>query len=42
MVSKPQGSLGLDVSEETARVLFLTYGHDAAMQFIWPPSGAPN
>jgi len=29
MVSKPQGSAGLDVSEDTARILFLTYGHDA-------------
>jgi hypothetical protein len=29
MVSKPQGSPRLDVSEETARILFLTYGHDA-------------
>jgi hypothetical protein len=29
MVSKPQGSAGLDVSEDTARILFLAYGHDA-------------
>jgi hypothetical protein len=26
---KPSGSLGSDVSEETAHILFLTYGHDA-------------
>jgi hypothetical protein len=29
MASKPQGSAGSDVSEETARILFLTYGRDA-------------
>jgi hypothetical protein len=29
MVRKTQGSLGPDASEETARILFLTYGRDA-------------
>jgi hypothetical protein len=29
MVNKPPGPPGSDVSEETARILFLTYRHDA-------------
>jgi len=29
MVSKPQDSSALDVSEHTARILYLTYGRDA-------------
>ena len=29
MVRKPLDTFGLDVSEDTARILFLTYGHDA-------------
>ena len=29
MVSQPRDTSGTDVSEDAARVLFLTYGHDA-------------
>jgi hypothetical protein len=29
MARKPQGASRSDTSEETARILFLTYGHDA-------------
>lgn len=29
MARKPQGSSRPDLSEDTARILFLTYGHDA-------------